>query len=163
MSVSQDTEQRLARRVEELEHKRDELTTKLKAYERNILQLIDTQAELAAKQASTAPARGSGDKGAAAAAAAAEAEAVGALQRQLLEKEEEIKRLMSATPAKAAAEPVMGELVGECERLCVDSFFLSFFLTWPQSNIHRPGAGGEAAGGRGGGGAAAQGAGRVRP
>jgi kinesin family protein C2/C3 len=130
VTESQAQEQKQARQIVELETRRDELQVKIKAYERNIIQLIETQAELGRQQkeqehekaeatnaaltaASTAASNAHAQKEAAAAAAAAKESAavVEALQKQLLAKEEEIKRIMDnpapVSPVRQEADPAM--------------------------------------------------------
>jgi hypothetical protein len=107
VSESQAAEARQATVIDELENKRDELQVKLKAYERNIIQLIDTQAELGRKQEEGKPSSSSSSSSvpsssSTTAETAAAAAAVEVLQKQLQAKEEEIKRLLLASSAAAA-------------------------------------------------------------
>jgi len=105
VSESQAAEARQATVIDELENKRDELQVKLKAYERNIIQLIDTQAELGRKQEEGKPSSSSSSSlpsPSSVAETAAAAAAVEVLQKQLQAKEEEIKRLLFASSAAAA-------------------------------------------------------------
>ena len=108
VTESQAQEAKHVQAIEDLENKKNELQVKLKAYERNIIQLIDTQAELGRQQEHQTAAADAkpGSTAVSAAESTATAAAVEALQKDLQAKEEEIKRLMASSvppmPASSA-------------------------------------------------------------
>jgi len=96
VSESQAAEAEHTSMIDELENKRDELQVKVKAYERNIIQLIDTQAEIGLKQGEVKPSSSTTPS------FSAVAPAVEQLQKKVEAQEEEIKRLLLASSAPAA-------------------------------------------------------------
>jgi hypothetical protein len=102
VAESQAQERQQASAIEDLETKRDELVVKLKAYERNIIHLIDSQAEAGLKhQDGSAPKADSHAETSAVDNTATMTATVDALQKEIKAKEEKIKQLL-ASPAASA-------------------------------------------------------------